>query len=233
MSKHNTQEKRADVLYAFQLACEYPTSSDIIEWTKRYPQYADDIREHAEMLLAQHSRSQFEQLEPDEDMLAKGRSVTMNAIYEAEQAAEQPVATHSDEISSNDASDVTPEIPTKANFDQLLKIVNQDIASLSREICIGRSVIAKLAAGRMKLPIGDRLLKAIASILRFSTDTIVNAIQQSSQQPRLGLAKARDRPGIETCSYEEAVMSCANMTDEQKQYWLDKTSSWIPGEKFD
>ncbi len=237
MSKHNTQEKRTDVLYAFQLACEHPTSSDIIEWIKRYPQYADDIREHAEMLLAQHSRSQFEQLEPDEEILAKGRSVAMNAIYEAEQAAERkddkPAAMHSSEISSNGTSDVTLEISSKVNFYQLLENVNQSIPKLARKIDIDRHIIAELAAGRMKLPIGDRLLVAIAGVLGHATNTIVAAIRQSLQQPRLGHAKARDRPVIQARPYEEIVTSSTEMSHEQKQYWLEEPSLWTPGAKPD
>jgi len=237
MSKHNTQEKSTEILYAFQLACEHPTSKDIIEWIKRYPQYADDIREHAEMLLAQHSRSQFEQLKPDEEMLAKGRSEAMSAIYEAEQAAareeDKSVAMSPDEINSSGASGATPGISSKVNFDQLLENANQSIPKLARKIDIERSVIAELAAGRMKLPIGDRLLVAIADVLGHTTNAIVAAIRQSLQQPRLGHAKARDRPVIQARPYEEIVVSSANMTPEQKQYWLDKPSSWTPGAKFD
>lgn len=104
---------------------------------------------------------------------------------------------------------------------------------LARKIDIDRSVIAELAAGRMKLPIGDRLLVAIADVLGLATDTIVAAIRQSLQQPRLGLAKSRDRPVIQTLPYEEIVASSANMTPEQKQYWLDEPSPWMPGTKLE
>lgn len=229
MSKHNIQEKRADVLYAFQLTYEHPTPKDIIEWTKRYPQYADDIREHAEMLLAQHSRTRFERLEPDEEMLAKGRSEAMSAIYEAEQAA---TARKGDE-SVADPTDAASDTSSTEDFDSLLKKASQTIPKLAREIDIGRSVIAELAAGRMKPPFGDRFLAAVASVLGFATDTIVSAIRQSLRQPRLGPAKARDRPIINARPYEEIVASNANMTPEQKQYWLDKPSSWTPGAKSD
>jgi hypothetical protein len=39
--------ERDEVLFAFHEAFERPTAADIIEWTKRYPQFADDIRAHA------------------------------------------------------------------------------------------------------------------------------------------------------------------------------------------
>lgn len=36
-----------DVLFAFHQACLRPTAEEIIDWTTRYPQFADDIRAHA------------------------------------------------------------------------------------------------------------------------------------------------------------------------------------------
>ena len=98
---------------------------------------------------------------------------------------------------------------------------------------IDRFVIAELAAGRMNLPVGDRFLNALVNILERAADTIVTAIQRSLRQPRLGQAKARDRPSFEACSYEEVVTGSDDMTLEQKDYWLDKPSSWTPGVKFD
>jgi hypothetical protein len=47
MSHHNRKEERDEVLFAFHQACERPTAEQIIAWTDRYPQFADDIRSHA------------------------------------------------------------------------------------------------------------------------------------------------------------------------------------------
>jgi hypothetical protein len=38
---------RDDALWAFHLACERPTAEQITDWTRRYPQFAEDIRAHA------------------------------------------------------------------------------------------------------------------------------------------------------------------------------------------
>lgn len=42
---------RDEVLFAFHQACERPTAEQIIEWTQRYPPFADDIRDHAAVRL--------------------------------------------------------------------------------------------------------------------------------------------------------------------------------------
>jgi hypothetical protein len=39
--------ERDEVLFTFHEAYERPTAENIIEWTRRYPQFADDIRAHA------------------------------------------------------------------------------------------------------------------------------------------------------------------------------------------
>ena len=35
------------MLFAFHQACKQPSAEDILEWTSRYPQFADDIRADA------------------------------------------------------------------------------------------------------------------------------------------------------------------------------------------
>lgn len=40
-------KKRDEVLLAFQEACKRPTVEQIVEWTNRYPDFAEDIRAHA------------------------------------------------------------------------------------------------------------------------------------------------------------------------------------------
>ena len=233
MTNYTTKEEKSEILYAFHLACEYPTARDIITWTNQYPQYADDIREHAELLLAQKSRSQSEPLKPDEKMLAKGRSEAMSAIYEAEKTAGESIDDSEIEANTADGSDSVPEPASAVNFDLLLKNARKSIPTLARDIDIDRAVIAEVAAGRVRLPMGDRFLSAIASVLGLTPDNIVAAIQQSLHRPRLGPAKARDRPVIGSVPYRDVVSSSINMTPEQIQYWLDEPSTWTPGTRSD
>lgn len=40
-------KKRDEVLLAFQEACKRPTTEQILQWTNRYPDFAEDIRAHA------------------------------------------------------------------------------------------------------------------------------------------------------------------------------------------
>tara|TARA_R110002096_G_scaffold287906_2_gene481548 strand:+ start:383 stop:1084 length:702 start_codon:yes stop_codon:yes gene_type:complete len=233
MTNYATKEEKSEVLYAFHLACETPTSKDIIEWTKRYPQYADDILEHAELLLAQKSRSQSGPCQPDEEMLAKGRSEAMSAIYEAEQGASESFVDAESDTNTSDGSGVTLGPSSAINFDLLLKNACKPIPTLARDIDIDRAVVAEVAAGRVRLPIGDRFLAAVASILGLQPDNIVAAIRQSLDRPRLGPAKARDRPVIESIPYRDVILGSVNMTPEQIQYWLDEPSTWTPGTKSD
>lgn len=233
MTNYAIKEEKSEVLYAFHLACETPTSKDIIEWTKRYPQYADDILENAELLLAQKTRTRPEPCQPDDEMLAKGRSEAMSAIYEAEQAASESLVDSESDASTTDGSSVTPGLSSAINFDLLLKNARKPIPTLAREIDIDRAVVAEVAAGRVRLPIGDRFLSAVASVLGLKKDYIVAAIRQSLRRPRLGPAKARDRPVIGSIPYRDVISGSASMTPEQIQYWLDEPSTWTPGTESD
>lgn len=238
MTDYATKEEKSEVLYAFHLACEYPTSKDIIAWTKQYPQYADDIREHAELLLAQRNQSRPELLKPDEEMLAKGRSEAMSAIYEAEQATAARTAAESNTDCQNgsdvnDGEDITPGISSAIDFDLLLSNACKSIAMFARDIEIDRVVIAEVAAGRVRLPVGDRFVDAISSVLGLANDSVVSAIRQSSRRPRLGGAKARERPVLGTRPFKEVISDSKTMTSEQIQYWLDEPSTWMPGTKSD
>ena len=68
-----TAQKRTDeldeVLFAFHQACEHPTAEQIIAWTGRYPEFAEDIRAHAAILKDWAARRSLPAAEPDETML--------------------------------------------------------------------------------------------------------------------------------------------------------------------
>lgn len=76
--------KRDEVLFAFHRACERPTVQQIIDWTERYPEFAEDIRDHAAIRLEWAADSHAQQDQPDELMLARGHSRALNAIYNAQ-----------------------------------------------------------------------------------------------------------------------------------------------------
>ena len=74
MIEQNRNPERDDVLLAFHQTCDNPTAEQVSEWTRQYPQYADDIRAHAVLRAQWASDSDEHGPEPDESMLARGRS---------------------------------------------------------------------------------------------------------------------------------------------------------------
>ena len=79
--------KRDEVLFAFHRAYPRPTPEQTIEWTKNYPEFAEDIRIHAAIRLEWAARSEETEEEPDDLLLRRGRSRALNAIYHAKEAA--------------------------------------------------------------------------------------------------------------------------------------------------
>ena len=200
MNNHNTAPERDEVLFAFHQASERPTAMQIVEWTKRYPQFADDIRAHAAVRLDRATGVGDITSEPDETMLARGRSRALNAIYQAQQ---------------NAALSKT----AKPSWQQLLVGSGYTIPQLAKHIGIDRMVLAELAAGRMRLPLGTRLLDALTQVLHVAVDGLNDAVEQLLSNPRLGHAKADQQPLVRCRSYDD-VIRASSMTDDLKKYWL-------------
>ena len=211
MISKNRPKTRDEVLFAFHEACERPTAEQIVDWTERHPEFAEDIREHAELLFSWLTRNEHPADEPDEAMIARGWSWTLNAIYKAEKEAE-----------------AAPEVKSVENFSQLLQGRSMTIPALARQLDIDRLVVGELNAGRMKPPIGDRLTAALAEALKISSKHLAAAIQQSFASPAIGHAKAGQKPTVNAQTYDE-VVSSSSMSEEKKRYWLGKDSQWTPG----
>jgi hypothetical protein len=200
MRTSDPKETRDEVLFAFHQACEKPTTADIIEWTRRYPQFADDIRAHAAVARDWAARKDFPPLEPDEAALARGHSRVLNALYNAEVAAKA----------------------AGEPCESLQKAIAQrgtDVPRLARELVIDRSVLADLVNGGVLAPIGRRLVAALTRSLDITAEVFDRALQHALQSPCLGPAKADGAPMIIPRSYEEVIRT-SNMSPERKEYWL-------------
>lgn len=199
MSKTNAAPDRDEILFSFHRAHDRPTASQVDEWANRYPQFADDIREHAAVLMEWADELEDEALEPDETMLARGRSRALNALHQARR----------------EAASAAPA----TSWQGMLSAAGFTIPRLANHINIDRGVIADLAAGRMRLPIGRRLVEALIVALNTSTDALEQAVLQLLGARRLGHAKAAKQPTVHARSYGEIIRD-SPMSDERKRYWL-------------
>lgn len=201
MIERNRNPERDDVLFAFHQTCDNPTAEQVSEWTHRYPQYADDIREHAALRAQWASDSDGHDAEPDESMLARGRSHALNLLHSARQ-----------EAAAQNVSEKT--------WAQALSAAGFDIPRLARYINIDRMVLAELNAGRMRLPLGRRLTDALTDVLGMSAAWLERVVSDLLAGPRrLGHAKADEAPTINTRSYTE-VIHASSMSETEKRYWL-------------
>lgn len=202
MNEQNRIPERDEVLFAFHQTCDNPTADQVNEWTRRYPQFADDIREHAAVRALWASNSGEPDAEPDESMLARGRSQALNLLYNARQESG---------AARNVSEKTWPEAVSAAGF---------DIPRLARCINIDRMVLAELNAGRMQLPLGRRLADALTDVLGMSAAWLERAVSGLLVGPRrLGHAKADEQPTINTRSYSE-IIRASPMSDDDKRYWL-------------
>lgn len=207
MTARSTNTDRDAVLFAFYQECERPTARQIVEWAERYPQFADDIRAHAAIRLDRApGADDRSELEPDETMIARGRSRALNAIYNARQEADQ-------EAAGTNAAAAQP------SWQEMLRAKGITVPQLARQIDIDRMVLSELGAGRMRLPLGHRLTDALTGALEVTPAHLAAAVGQLVAAPRLGHAKADKAPTILTRSYEEVIRASA-MTPERKRYWL-------------
>lgn len=194
---------RDEVLLAFQEACPRPTARDLIDWTRRYPQFAEDIRAHAAVARDWDARRDLPVEEPDETLLARAYSRALNVLYQAE-------ATR---VDNGDC------------FQDMLASRNMDVPALAREIGrdvrISRSVLADLVGGRMRAPVGRRFLDAVCRVLRITCERFYAALDLALAAPRVGLARSDAAPTANARSYEDAVRA-SDMSDSEIRYWLDE-----------
>lgn len=201
MNNPKTDKKRDEVLFALHKECTNPTAEQIMDWVKRFPQYADDIRSHAAIIKDWVARETLPVLEPSEDLVSRSQSRAMNALYKAQ-------------------TNTVPETSDEdATFEQLMSSRGTDVPALAREIDISRGILAALVGGRMLPPAGDRLAEALMSYLDITRNIFNNAHEAACVTPRLGHAKAKSTPNVIACSYEELIRA-SSMPNERKQYWL-------------
>jgi hypothetical protein len=204
MSQHYRKEERDDVLFAFHQACERPTAEQIIAWTDRYPQFADDIRSHAAVSRDWAASEGLPAIEADETMLARAYSNALNALYEAE----------------INASSAAPARVAK-NFHELLKDRGKEVFELANELDIARSVPADLFNGWMLAPVRKRLIDAVMSSLKITRAMFDDALAFALQNPRFGHAKADNTPTVVARPCDEIILD-SNMSPERKRFWLEE-----------
>lgn len=201
MTEYKIGEDRDEVLFAFHRECDNPSAEQIVRWVRRYPQFADDIRAHAAILKDWVAQKDQPVDVPSDTMLAQGRSRTLDALYNAQ------VALKSGQNGSS------------KSFEQLMAAQGTDVPQLARELDISRSVLAALVGGRMLAPIGKRLVDALTQVLNVTRQEFDDAFRLAT--PRIGHAKADNRPTIILRSYEEIIRTSA-MSYDRQQYWLGK-----------
>jgi hypothetical protein len=204
MSQHNTTEERDEVLFAFHQACGRPTAEQIIEWTARYPQFAEDLRAHAAVSRDWDACEGLPTIEADEVMLARGYSNVLNALYSAEIEAE-----------------TSERLPAPSGFHEIMKARGKEIFQLANELDIARGVLADLFNGWMTAPIRQRLIDAVLLSLSITREVFDNALQVSLQSPRFGHAKADAAPTMSPRSCDQIIRD-SNMSTERKRYWLEE-----------
>jgi hypothetical protein len=198
----NSNENRDEVLFAFYQACARPTVDDIFSWTRRFPQFADDIRAHAAVRRDWDACEDLPVQEPDESMIARGYSRTLNALYNAGVAA-------------------TADTNQAQSFEQMLTARGMGVPQLARDLGIERSVLADLFGGRVTPPIGARLVNALVSALSDTRDAFDGALRLAIGSPHLSHAKATTAPTIIRRTYEETIRQ-SSMPDERRRYWLEE-----------
>jgi hypothetical protein len=200
MTDPRNAEDRDSVLFAFHQECERPTAEQIIAWTKRFPEFADDIRSHAAVAWDWAMRDGLPAEPLDQSLAAKGYSKALNLIFDEEHSAENIAA-------------------KCQSFQEMLTAVGKTVPDIAREIVIARPIVADLINGWMCEPIPVRLSGALITSLTTTSAAFHSAVQMAQQNPYFGHAKADKTPVITPRSGEQIIRE-SDMSEERKRYWL-------------
>jgi hypothetical protein len=196
-------DDRDDILFAFNQACPAPTAEQIIEWCERYPQLADDIRDHAAINRDWAARQNRAEVPTDETMLARGFSRVLSLLFEADNASSAATS------------------QTTQSFKQAADRCGMDVPNLANQMDIDRSVLAALFNGRMLAPAGKRLVAAVTQALKLPGTLFEELHRAALAAPRLGHAKSSGVPTLEPQTYE-AIIQASTMSPERKRYWMEE-----------
>jgi len=195
--------ERDEVLFAFHEAFDRPTAGDIVEWTKRYPQFADDIRAHAAVAW-DWATSETELEQPvDEVLAARAYSQALNIIYSA-----QP-------------SSAAVETTKHRTFLQMQEAIGKQTHQIARELEVGRDVLSDLFNGSMKPPIRKRLVDSLLEKLNTTLEEFLGALNLARQSSTMSHAKSHHVPCVVARSCDDIIRD-SNMSDDRKRYWLEE-----------
>ena len=125
------EKRRREVLVAFHTACPRPSAAEIADWVGRHPEWADDIRIHAEGALADPGDKAGSE-EPSSGLVHRTRAMAFATLKAAR---------------GNAATDAT-------TFDRLLARVGLDVPMLAEAVGLGRGCVFRRS--RPGIPISSR-----------------------------------------------------------------------------
>lgn len=191
-----TTTHRDDVLVAFHAACPRPAAEHLATWIDRHPDLADDIRDHAEALLAA-AQDRHLRPEPSEALLARTRSAAVDALEAARARATATVSA--------------------PGLEGLMASASTDVPRLARDLRLGRAPVVDLVQGRVVMPAPAALLAALADALR-TTVAVVDAATRATP-PRMGPAKAERTPSAPRRAFADIVRDDPTMPEADKRLW--------------
>lgn len=209
MTNINRNERRDNVLFAFHQAYERPTEAQIVEWTERYPEFADDLRAHAAVAREWADADERAGEAPSEDDLANAYSRALNAIYEAEQELEN----------------AAPAAPLAVTFHELLSIREKNVAELAREMShpvrMPRSVLATLFNGLMHGPFPGCFSRSVQHVLSIDASQFLLCVDRSLAAPVMGHARSTTAPIARARSCADIIRS-SDLSSVEKDHWLSE-----------
>lgn len=205
MNDQSKLMERDDVLFAFHEAYERPTAENVIDWTRRYPQFADDIRAHAAVAWDWATGPVESEQPANETLAARAYSQALNLIH--------TIRPEGVPANSNEAA--------CQSFQQMRQSVGKETYQIADDLDISRSVLSDLFGGRVKPPIGKRLSAKLVTYLQITSAEFLGALTGSLNNPLLGHAKSLKPPKVVIRSYDEVIQR-SDMSDARKRYWLEE-----------
>lgn len=182
------------------------THDNLVVWTQRYPQFADELADYFAEWAVQE--------EADDDGISDARSEHFTNVGVSH--ALNLLHTRKQEVPLVRA----PE--TKAmSLAQLCKRAGRTLASLGQHVRLDEETVMKLDLCRIVLDTIPRvLIDRVATALGTLPSEIWSVLSAPPRATSKGaLQKSRHRPQIKTESFEEAIRS-STLPPEQKAEWL-------------
>jgi hypothetical protein len=198
-----------DVLFAFRCKNERPSIDAVLDWTSRYPRFANEIREAAVLWAEMETQEDLNRPSPDDERLvAEARSAALSALHRA--------------------SVPRPHAAEARSLAEAVRHAGVTAAELARQMSLPASVVSQVVRGKiMGATIPETFTRMLARLLGREIEWVRGHYPGGVIAAYSAVSGNGQTIGVSTSNsaeltFQESVMDANGIDEAQRRFWLEE-----------